>query len=86
MTDQISSDAQGIDEVGTTISSLDTVALIGTWELLDHGSCDGRGRLMALTPGEPAPICPVCHGEVRWRLTHRAPSVAADHQRAGPLP
>lgn len=86
MTDRISLEAHEIPWVGTVVRSLQPVPGVGTWEVVDHAGCPGEGRLAALTPGEPAPLCVSCNGEVRWQLTHLAPSVAADHVRAGPLP
>lgn len=86
MTDRTSRDAHEIPRVGTVVPSLQPVPGVGTWEVVDHEACPGDGRLAALTPGEPAPLCVACNGEVRWRLTDLAPSVAADHVRAGPLP
>jgi hypothetical protein len=70
-----------VASVGTTTRSLEPVPDVGTWEVERHGWCEGRGRLMALTPAEPAPLCPVCRQEVRWRLSHLAPAVVADEGR-----
>jgi hypothetical protein len=86
MTDRLTPGVHEIAWVGTTVRSLAPVPGVGTWELVDHASCPGNGRLMALTPGEPAPLCPVCDREVSWQLSHLAPSVAADHRNAGKLP
>ena len=81
MTDRITLGAHEIAWVGTTIPSLQPVPGVGTWEVIGHDGCDGNGRLKALTPGEPAPLCSTCDGEVTWRLSHLAPSVATDHSR-----
>ena len=43
----------------TTTRSLEPVPRVGTWEVTDHEPCSGSGRLKALTPREPAPLCPV---------------------------
>ena len=75
-----------IPSVGTTVKSLERVPRVGTWEIVDHGTCPGNGRLKALTRDETAPLCPTCSAEVRWQLTHIAPTVASDHLGAGPLP
>jgi hypothetical protein len=75
-----------IPTVGTTVRSLEPVPRVGTWEILDHGRCAGNGRLKALTRDEAAPLCPACSAEVRWQLTHIAPTVASDHRGSGRLP
>ena len=75
-----------IPSVGTAVKSLEQVPRVGTWEIVDHGSCPGNGRLKALTRDETAPLCPACSAKVYWRLTHIAPTVASDHLGAGPLP
>ena len=86
MTDRITPDVHEITWVGAVVHSLEPVPGVGTWEVVAHDGCPGNGRLAALTPGEPAPLCVSCNGKVRWRLAHLAPSVAADHLRAGRLP
>ena len=86
MTDRITPDVHEITWVGAVVHSLDPVPGVGTWEVVDHDGCPGHGRLAALTPGEPAPLCVACNGEVRWRLTDVAPAVAAGHPGAGQLP
>ena len=85
MADRISLDAHEIAPVGTGIRSLEAVPGVGTWEVTGHVSCSGDGQLKALTPGESAPLCPVCTAEVRWTLAHPAPAVVAD-QGADRLP
>ena len=85
MADRISLDAHEIALVGATIRSLEPVPAVGTWEVTGHVSCSGDGQLKALTPGEPAPLCPLCAAEVRWTLSHPAPAVVAD-QGADRLP
>jgi hypothetical protein len=70
--------------IGTTVRSLEPVPRVGTWEIVDHGTCAGNARRRALTPRETAPLCPACDAEVRWQLTHVAPTVAADHPRGDP--
>jgi hypothetical protein len=72
--------------VGTRVRSLDLVPGVGTWKIVDHEGCPGDGRLKAMTRDDPAPLCPVCGAEVTWELAHLAPSVAADHAKAGRLP
>jgi hypothetical protein len=84
MRDRTTSDAHGIARVGTTIESLGPVPDVGTWEVAAHWRCEGTGRLMALTPGEPAPLCPVCRQQVRWRLLDLAPALAGDHPHGDP--
>ncbi len=86
VTDRIDYGAHQIAWVGTEVSSHDTAPGAGTWELVDHEDCEGDGMLRALTRGDVAPLCPVCSAEVRWRLTHLAPNVAADHRGVGRLP
>lgn len=86
MTDRITTEAHDIPWVGDRVASLDRVPGVGTWEVLEHGGCAGIGLLKALTPGDPAPLCPVCDQEVAWQLSHLAPSVAADHRGVGKLP
>lgn len=87
MTDRIDqTSTMRIPSIGTTLSSLERVPRVGTWEIVDHGTCAGAGRLRALTRDEPAPLCPACGAKVRWQLTHAAPTVASDHLGAGPLP
>lgn len=61
--------------VGTTVTSLEPVPGVGTWEVVDHGGCAGSGRLKALTTGDPAPLCPVCDQKVTLRLARLAPAV-----------
>ena len=85
MADRISLDAHEIALVGTSIRSLEPVPAVGTWEVTGHVSCSGDGQLKALTPGELAPLCPLCAAEVRWTLSHPAPAVVAD-QGADQLP
>ena len=86
MTDRPTLDGHEIAAVGTTVPSLRPVPGVGTWELVDHEGCEGNGRLRALTPGEPAPLCADCEGKVTWRLSHPAPAVAADRTGEGRLP
>ena len=83
MADRITLDAHDHAGVGTTIASLEPVPGVGTWQVVDHEGCEGNGRLKALTPGEPAPLCADCDREVTWRLSLPAPSVAPDHGGAG---
>lgn len=86
MTDRIARDAYQIAWVGTVVRSLAPVPGVGTWELIDHAPCAGNGRLIALTSGQPAPLCPECDRAVSWQLSHLAPAVAADHRNVGKLP
>lgn len=85
MTDRIDQGAPRTPAVGTTLGSHDHAPGAGTWEIIDHADCDAAGMLRALTDGETAPLCPVCDEEVRWRLTHLAPNVAAQHPGGGHL-
>jgi hypothetical protein len=75
-----------IPSIGATVPSLERIPRVGTWEIIGHNGCAGNGRLKALTRDEPAPLCPACNAEVRWQLTHVAPTVASDHLGAGHLP
>ncbi|HEX6423645.1 MAG TPA: hypothetical protein VFZ79_09210 [Acidimicrobiales bacterium] len=86
MTDQIDRGAHRIAWVGAQVTSRERVPGAGTWEVVDHGGCDGLGALRALAGGSEAPPCPSCGRHVRWQLSHLAPSVAADHRGAGRLP
>ena len=86
MTDRITLGAHETAWVGTTIPSLEPVPGVGTWEVVGHDGCEGNGRLKALTPAEPAPLCATCNGEVTWQLAHLAPAVAIDRSRAGRRP
>ena len=86
MTDHIDQTATPMPPVGTKVMSLQRVPAAGTWEVVDHDSCAGKGRLKALTRGETAPLCEICGDRVPWQLSHLAPSVAADHYGAGHLP
>jgi hypothetical protein len=86
MTDRRVRDAHELASVGTTTRSLEPVPRVGTWEVTDHEPCSGTGRLKALTPGEPAPLCPVCEREVTWQLSRLAPAVATDHRDVGKPP
>ena len=86
MTDRIDQTAMSMPVIGTRITSLEQVPVVGTWEVVDHASCAGNGRLKALTRGETAPLCEICGDRVTWQLSHLAPSVAADHQGVGHLP
>jgi hypothetical protein len=70
--------------IGTTVRSLEPVPRVGTWEIVDHGTCAGNARRRALTRGETAPLCPACDAKVRWELTHVAPTVGADQPGADP--
>lgn len=85
MADRISLDAHEIALVGTTTRSLRPVPRMGTWEIVGHAPCTGDGHRKALTPGEPAPLCPACAIEVTWQLTHLAPTAAGDLQGDGPF-
>jgi hypothetical protein len=75
-----------IPTVGTTIRSLERVPRVGTWEIVDHGTCAGNARRRALTRADTAPLCPMCDAEVRWQLTQVAPTVAADDPGVDPRP
>ena len=86
MSERTVSDTPEIPWLGTSIRSLEPVPGVGTWAVTGHGSCSGDGQLKALTPGEPAPLCPLCAAEVRWTLASLAPAVSAHHEGADPLP
>ena len=86
MTDRTDPTATPMPAMGTRVMSLQQAPAVGTWEVVDHASCAGNGRLKALTRGETAPLCEICGDRVPWQLSHLAPSVAADHFGAGRLP
>lgn len=86
MSEQIDHGAHRIPWVGTRVASRGQVPGAGTWEVIDHEGCEGDGALRALGAGTTAPPCPVCGRDVRWQLSHLAPSVAADHRGVGRLP
>jgi hypothetical protein len=86
MTDRIDHGAHQISWVGQRTSSGDPVPGAGTWEVVDHRDCAGRGVLRNLVPGDLAPPCELCAQPVTWQLSHLASSVAADHKGVGHLP
>lgn len=86
MTEQIDHGAHHIAWVGTRVTSRERIPGAGTWEVVDHEGCDGHGALRALAAGTTAPPCPVCGRDVRWQLSHLAPTVAADHRGTIRLP
>jgi hypothetical protein len=86
VTERIDHGAHRIAWVGARVTSRERVPGAGTWEVVDHEGCVGHGALRALAGGSEAPACPSCGRDVRWHLSHMAPSVAADHRGAGRLP
>ncbi|HLM65648.1 MAG TPA: hypothetical protein VK306_15230 [Acidimicrobiales bacterium] len=73
-------------DVGTRRRTGEPLPRAGTWEVVDHDGCAGAGTLRAMTAGDEAPRCPSGDHEVTWQLTHLAPSAAAEHRGATPLP
>jgi hypothetical protein len=86
MVERIDRGAHQIAWAGTRVGTGDAIPGAGAWELVDHQGCEGEGRLQAMAGGATAPRCPVCGADVRWQLTHLAPTVAADHRDVGRLP
>ena len=86
MTDSIDYGAHQIPWAGTKVMAGDAIPGAGSWEIVEHGGCDGNGTLRALGRGTRVPLCPRCGSAVQWQLTHLAPSVAADHRDIGHLP
>jgi hypothetical protein len=86
MAERIDRGAHDLPWPGTRAATGTPAPGLGTWEIIDHDGCAGRGHLRELGRGDPVPGCPVCGAWVNWQLSHLSTSVAADHRGAGPLP